>query len=490
MTLYGRNFGAARGDGHVVVCGRSLTEAADYLSWGAAAAVPTLQTITFLVPADCASGPTTMQVSVGGTATAALPFLVRPGEIHHVAAGAELQSAIDALSPGAIAYLEDGVAAAAPADFDACVNLPRDGAENRPIALVGLPGATVTIGNPAMPRALHNWVGARGGYARHWTIAQIRFTTDEQAIAPQTGWRVVGNRFTAPQAHGGMSGVVEGIGDHLRIYGNELYALGRADVPKLYHALYITGVRRSGGSRAATETDRDIGWNYFHDNNTNRAINIYSEESASAFIENHRIHDNLIVDQRGDGILLGAFVTGTSSVYNNVIVRAGLGPEWDEPSSHAGIRLYPGHPERSDTVVNVFHNTLVDNGYAGAAWEESGNVFLQDTSRAVIAIRNNVFVSHGEPHVAGESQALAASAARNLFEGGAAPAWDTAAVAGGVMFVAPQSLDFRLAPGSPARDVGDAAVAATVPSDFAGVRRPLGAGADLGAYEATDSSKR
>src|SRR6185436_14410189 len=143
------------------------------------------------------------------------------------------------------------------------------------------------------------------------------------------GFRIVANRITAPEGDG-ASGCVEMIGSELRVYGNEFYDIGRPDGSKLYHALYVTGVRRMDGPRAPTESDRDVGWNYFHDNHNDRAINIYSEQDSAAFIQNHRIHDNWIIDQRGDGILMGWHVTGENWIYNNVIVRAGLGPDWND----------------------------------------------------------------------------------------------------------------------------------------------------------------
>ena len=77
---------------------------------------------------------------------------------------------------------------------------------------------------------------------------------------------------------------------------------------------------------------------------SNRAINIYSEQEYSAYIQQHRVHDNVIVNQRGDGIMLGYYVTGDNWLYNNLIVNAGLGPEW---SDDAVVSYRRAHQHRS-----------------------------------------------------------------------------------------------------------------------------------------------
>ena len=83
----------------------------------------------------------------------------------------------------------------------------------------------------------------------------------------------------------------------------------------------------AGQLRAAQplESNREIAWNYLH-NNAIRGINIYSEQASTAFMTGHKVHDNFILDQVGDGLLIGYYVTGENWVYNNVIARAGLGP--------------------------------------------------------------------------------------------------------------------------------------------------------------------
>jgi hypothetical protein len=378
------------------------------------------------------------------------------------------------------------VAATEETDYSACVNLGSDGEAGNPKAIVASPGATVQVGNDTSGRGFHNWVTGGGTYAEHWVIAKLHVRAAATAIPVNTGFRVVGNVLTAPNGDG-QTGVIEGTGDGIRILGNEFHDVGATDSSKLYHVIYLSGPRTGDPPRPPTEGDREVGWNWFHDNLANRAVNIYSEQAQSAWIERHRIHDNVIVNQRGDGILIGTYVTGENWVYNNLVVGSGLGPSWpDDASTHLGIRISAGHEEVASTHVYVYHNTLVGNGWGGQDWG-SGNFELDPASVAmgvVVDFRNNILVSSGEPNLGSDTPDLPASDYTNLWTGDAAgaPAWDTAAVTGDPQFVASPD-DLHLQGTSPALDVGSPAVAGVVGTDLDGVGRPQGTGYDLGAYE-------
>jgi hypothetical protein len=231
-----------------------------------------------------------------------------------------------------------------------------------------------------------------------------------------------------------------------------------------------------------------VAWNYIHDSKSNRAINIYSEQAYSAYIQRHHVHDNVIVNQRGDGIMLGYYVTGDNWVYNNLIVNAGLGPEWrDDPSCHTGLRINTGHEMVSQTAVYIYNNTLYGNGWSGAAWPgETGSVLIDPgaLSRSTrIYLSNNIIYSTGEPYMAGESAALPSGDYRNCWYGkGRPPTWDTTAIASDPRFVGPNVFNFQLQNGSPCMDVGKD-VSAVVARDILGVPRPQGLALDIGAYE-------
>jgi hypothetical protein len=503
VTLWGRHLGSRLADVEVV-CGG--VPAASYYALGSAVSAADLarshgaQRLVFQISRTARDGPGEILVRVRGKASNRLAFTVRRGRIVFVkTSGSDatgdgtwqrpwrsLLKASKSLAPGDIAYLGDGVSQLTETAFGAAVNLGSDGLPGRPKALIAYPGARVRIGHADLERAFHNWRDEEGGYTGHWLLSQLEVVTGGVGIPLRGGSRAVGNRLTAPRGNG-MDGVIDGEGNDLAILGNEITQAGSLASSKLYHAIYLKGERRDSGAHAPTESGREVAWNYLHDNLTNRAINVYSEQDAAAFIEGHRIHDNVVVRQRGDGILLGYYVTGENRVWNNLIVEAGLGPEWpDDSSTHAGIRVDSGHETRRATRVSIHHNTLYGCGWAGAFAGESGLLMISQAAldhATALEIGNNVFVSQGEPYVAGDAAAPTVTALRNCWHGqGAPPSWDPAGIAADPRFVSPAAGDLRLGPASPCRNAALAAVP-WVPRDLDGNRRPLGVAPDLGAYE-------
>ncbi len=504
VTIWGRNLGGTQGSSKVYVNG---VEAASYYSWGHATAPADLYTfhkmqmVSFQVSRFAQDGPGTIYVVVDGRQSNTLPFTVRAGNIYFVAVDGDddmgdgswsapwqtIPKAADSLSPGDIAYIGDGVDQIEETSFSAAVNLGSDGTEGYPNSLVVYPGATSHVGSSALERAFHVWNGQTGSYSRYWVLAKFTMTTGQVGVTAQTGFRVVGNYVTAPNGNG-VDGAIGGIGDDVYILGNELENVGDENCSKLYHAIYISGVRQDTGPRPPTESNREVAWNHIHDNLSNRAINIYSEQAYSAYIQQHRIHGNAIINQRGDGIMLGYYVTDDNWVYNNLIINAGLGPEWvDDPSYHTGIRINTGHETVAQTAVYVYNNTLYGNGWSGAVWpDETGSLLIDPGALArstMIHLSNNIIYSTGEPYLAGESASLPAVDYRNCWYGyGSPPVWDTAAINDDPDFVNPATFNFQLQTDSPCIDTGYD-VSSVVTHDILGVPRPQGVAYDLGAYE-------
>lgn len=505
VTVWGRNLGETQGNSKVYA---NRVEAASYYRWENATAPVNLysalrlQKVSFQVSHLAQDGRGEIYITVNGKPSNTLPFTIRAGNIFFVQLAGDdengagswsdpwrtIPTAVDRLAPGDIAYIGNGVDQTAETDYGAAVNLGSDGEPNKPKALVVYPGASSNVGNPTLGRAFHAWNFDSNGEAVNWVITGFKLTTAEVGVTAQSGFRVVGNYLTAP--HGdGMDGVIGGRnGDGIYILGNELEHIGSANCSKLYHAIYISGVRQDSGPRAPTESNREVAWNYIHDNLSNRAINIYSEQAYSAYIQQHRIHDNVIFNQRGDGILLGYYVTGENWIYNNLIVNAGLGPEWiDAASSHTGIRIDAGHEAGPRTDIYVYHNTMYGVGWSGAVWpEQNGSLEISpqalDRSTTVF-FRNNIIYSTGEPYLTGGSAILPAGDYRNCWYGySEQPAWDTTAIDGDPQFFDPVGMDFRLTGGSPCIDTGKD-VSVVVTRDLSGITRPQGMGFDLGAFE-------
>jgi hypothetical protein len=503
VTIWGRQLGAAL-DNVQVYCGGA--PAASYYSRSDAprpanlAASHGMQMIIFQISHDAADGSGGIYAVVNGRKSNTLPFTVRPGGIYFVSATGNddtgtgswstpwrtVLKAADTLAPGDIAYIGDGVNQTEETDASACVNLRTDGRRDHPKALVVYPGATARIGNPGVERAFWLYNGDRDAFAPHWVIAKFNITTAQVGVPAYTGWRVIGNYITAPSGDG-MDGAIDGQGDDVYVLGNELDQVGAATCSKLYHAIYFKGQRRDDPPRAATESNREIAWNYVHDNKANRAINIYSEQANAAFIQHNAVHDNVILRQRGDGIMLGYYVVGTNWIYNNVVIQAGQGPEWpDGESYHTGIRINTGHEAFSPTVVHCYHNTLYACGWAGAVLPgETGHLMLNPEALPLSTVHfvNNLVSSAGEPYVATESGDLPPGDYRNCWFGmGAAPNWDLGAVGQDPRLMDPGQGHCALRVGSSCIDAGGD-VTAIVVRDLLGVIRPRGPAPDPGAYE-------
>jgi uncharacterized protein (TIGR03437 family) len=504
VTLWGRNLGSAQGSSQVYANG---IEAASYYFWGNAT-VPAdlytyhgMQMISFQISHRARDGAGSIYVVANGQQSNSLPFTVRAGNIYFVMTSGNddtgngswgnpwrtIPKAANSLAPGDIAYIGDGVDQTTETDYSAAVNLGSDGAEGNPKALIVYPGATSKVGSATLERAFWVWNGDTGGYSTHWVIAKFTITTGQVGAPAQTGFRVIGNYVTAPQGDG-MDGAIDVVGNNVYILGNELENVGSANSSKLYHAIYVKGVRQDSPPRAPTESNREVAWNYVHDGLSNRAINIYSEQEYSAYIQQHRVHDNVIVNQRGDGIMIGYYVIGDNWLYNNLIVNAGLGPEWpDGESYHTGLRINTGHEQIAQTVVYLYNNTLCRNGWSGAVLPgETGSLLVDQGAldrSTTVYFSNNILYSTGEPYLAGESAALPVSDYRNCWYGdGAAPAWDTTAINDDPGFVDVGAFNFQLQNGSPCMNVGRN-VSTVVARDLLGVPRPQGSAFDIGAYE-------
>jgi hypothetical protein len=505
VTIWGSNLGSTQGNSKVYANG---AEAASYYTWGNAT-VPAdlytyhrMQMISFQVSHLAQNGSGSIYVVVNGKLSNSLLFTVRDGNVYFVTLTGHddtgdgswsnpwrtIPKAADSLTPGDIAYIGNGVDQTTETNYGAGVNLGSDGEPGRPKALIVYPGATSNVGNTTLGRAFNVWNEDTGGYSIHWVIAGFRITTAEVGVTAQGGFRVVGNYVTAPNGDG-MDGAIGGVnGNDIYILGNELENIGSPNCSKLYHAIYISGIRQDTAPRAPTESNREVAWNYIHDSQSNRAINIYSEQEYSAYIQQHRVHDNVIVNQRGDGIMLGYYVTGDNWVYNNLIVNAGLGPEWiDDASYHTGIRINTGHEAVSQTDVYIYNNTLYGNGWSGATLPgETGSVLFDSgalSRSTTVYFSNNIIYSTGEPYLAGESTVLPTGDYRNCWYGnGVSPAWDTTAINNNPAFVGAGVFNFQLQNGSPCIEVGKN-VSTVVSRDLLGVPRPQGLGFDIGAYE-------
>jgi Secretion system C-terminal sorting domain len=240
--------------------------------------------------------------------------------------------------------------------------------------------------------------------------------------------------------------------------------------------------------RAPTETDREIAWNYLHDNFSYDGINIFRECGSSAYMTNHRVHDNYIANQTGCAIRVGDYVVGENWVYNNIIINSGIGPNpGGDEAMHVPLLVHAGWDV--PTTIHVYNNTIYGGGFTGGALWASSMVGFLNNHPFTLDFRNNIIVST-TPGVGylNQSYPIPAGSENNLWFGaGAAPAWDANAINVNPQFVNPAANDFHLLAGSSAVDAArplTATAALPLPAlDFDAQPRPQNSAVDMGAFE-------
>ncbi len=320
-----------------------------------------------------------------------------------------MQSAMDNMVAGDVTYVLDGVNVPG----GVVVGYGAVSSAGAPLAIVTYPGATATVGSS--PSAVGFSLDRSGtGYWITYSKFNIWGISQGSAVVLSSNSRLVGSKIQAPLGDGATGTAGNNpFADtqHIAVLGNEFTNCGNAAAPDgLYHVLYVSGVRF--GSAPYLETDREIGWNYFHDNAGIRAINIYNGMPNNNPISGHRVHDNLIVNQSSTGIFLAKGVVGENWVYNNIVINAGLGPTDGE---NVGIWLHAGwsglgwgsmpdsYWPTSSTTLHVYNNTVLNAGYSGGG--SANGAWMMDTVADWIpGVHNNLTVqTNGNPYIASAS---------------------------------------------------------------------------------------
>jgi hypothetical protein len=499
VSLWGLNLGASQGASSISVGG---VPASRIYYWGNALPpyspatlyndYQRMQVVIFQISHLTAAGPVQISATVGGRTSNPLPFNVGPGRILFVdVSGNDANpgtfqapyrttgAGMDALLSGDITYVRDGVNQAGGVVLPMSTKSP-----TAPIAIAAYPGATCQVGDSAHEAFNVNYSGSGNSF----TISKFNIVGNQQPVSMTTNDRLVGCTIQTPVG-ASPAGAVGGHGDNLAVLGNEFTNCGTSDPASfddLYHVLYIGGLRGIDPSVAFLETEREIAWNYFHDNFAARAINIYNGMPTSNPIALHRVHDNIILNQVWDGILLGNGVVGENWVYNNLIMDVGNG--LGAGGGRSGINVRVGNPPSvvsgQPIVVHIANNTFFNCGAVGE--NASGAFILAGEAGWTPDIHNNlIFQATGFPYYTVYDQAptgVATQWSHNLWFGaGPAPAGDTSAVSADPKVVSSSgSLDLHLLPGSPA--IGAGTNLGFGSRTFDGLPRSVAGAWNIGAY--------
>lgn len=523
VTVWGKNLGDSQGTSTITVGGA----AARVYSWGPATR-PTdlhsrmgLQMIELQIPGAAPLGSAPIQVAVGEITSNELAFTTRDaGRILFVSPAGDDGNAgtydrpfetfdrvAESIENGDVVYFMDGFVDDTTQPDTGLFGLSSSGTRELPKAIVSYPGATVIVGGDRCEDTGHamisTWSSAEGTNSVHWVISKLRVVspascTQDTLVVLGDGFRLVGTYLSNPQTGDGcqsgsvICGGLGACGSNIYLLGNELafaQTANRETGSKQCHGFYISGNRVDDG----VETNREIAWNYLHDNDNNRGINIYNESyngagRPRAMIEGHRVHDNWVENQRGIGILMGADVTGDNWIYNNVFVNTGLGPVFPDGGAFYPFQLQPGSEYSSrPTSLYVHHNLVYGRSYPEVLESSPdlywavGLVYFSRGPSVTLEFGNNIVYSTSADveYIEDGSDELMGS--NNLWFGaGAAPSSDAMSLSSDPRFVDPSASDFHLGETSPARNAGVAVSYA--PLDFDGIPRMPGA-ISLGPYQ-------
>lgn len=474
VTIYGYNFGTARGNSSVTVGGGRV---AFYPTWSDGK-------ITIQLGAAPATG-NIIVTTTGGTSNG-FPFTVRPGHIYFVATGGSdsaggshsapwrtLMHARDTMRAGDIAYVMNGVAQTGDdgSGWNGSLVVRRGGTAAAPMAFVVYPNSTATIGSVNGPPNGIRAAPQDSNFPNYWIFAGFVLRGQASAIAlwGATGWRVIANDLSCPNGNGstGCMDTVES--PSMAFYGNDIHDAGAADASALYHGAYF-----------GTDSNHlDIGWNTISNVHGCRGIQIHStpqsgEPESGQNQYDIRIHDNIIHDTQCDGIIVDTIdpAKGPVDVYNNVIYNAGKGPNNPERTGSWSCINVPGSTEHGSAGsgwVDIYNNTLYACGtFRNPPYGNANAAIMYGGHNLAIElrIRNNIIHQTGAPYLViwnpVTQRACSASAdcrwiqgSHNLFFGsGGAPRNPriTNSLDADPRFVNAAQSDFHLQPGSPASD--------------------------------------
>jgi len=451
----------------VTVYGANLVPSVTLNQVNASVIASTAAKVSFVVPAT-----TSGSITVGNSN--ALPFTVRAGNIYYVdingsdsnpgsasAPWATIPNAFNKAQCGDIVYVMNGVTQTATDNYGASLSVQRICSQANPLALVGYPGATVTIGsiNGAEYGIRNPDINGDGYNGMVFANLVIRASNTGIKDTGNLYWRIVGNDFSCPYGSGEAACAMMDQASNIQFLGNSIHDTGTGGT-KYYHSFYAT----------TNSNNIEVGWNNIYNNQSCRGIQFYSTSGSPQY--NLIVHDNVVTGQECDGINFSTVdaTLGPIEAYNNVVYHVGLGGTNDGTPNYACIAsLGYGNPGGS---AMFYGNTLADCGSAGG--NTAGAITVMTGSPQVLFTSNLVIQNPGEVVYSPNSASSLVTADSNVLL--------TSGTAGVV-----NSL-YQLVAGSPA--IGAGTAYAGMLYDLAGNPRPQTGASDAGAllYSSTASA--
>ena len=525
VTIWGSNLGSSQNNSKVYIgVTNNWSEASHVYYWENADpnngdsgpadmySFHQMQEIAFSIPESAPDGLVKIKVKVDGIDSNVLDFTIQTGEFYFVKESGNNSNDGSWLEPwktlnfacgqGALKMAHGDIIYAvgdiSETDRDGYVGLDIgnyggvSGTENAPLSIIAYPGASISVYGTLY--GIRN----RNNNCAYWNLSKIKATTGGTGIAPFRGARIIGNEISNIDGGcaDGVSGAISGgnlggtiVVDNLKVFGNYVHDFGCEATSKYHHIVYLSN--RSGIPVAASE----FGWNYFTDNMAEHCLQMYDEGVCGDFTGTLKIHDNVVVNQRG--VALGIASSGTTEkcftmdveVFNNLFVNVGKGPAlstgsvWTTAISITGANNFANIKLYNNTIYGYGDETLelyqrvgdvcvfVPNTFGGA-WEWVNNIvydtenidFIYSSTKPPIVATNNLWFNGGDGDPSNP------------------PEWDKDAILSNPMFINTNALDYSLLNDSPCKDSGTSIVDKIVKTDIKGVFRPQN-GYDIGAFE-------
>lgn len=535
VTIWGNNLGSTQGNSKVYFKDSTETsrEAAYVYEWtnatqhaGHPADLYTyhkMQDIMFSIPSGSADGAGKIYVEVNSIKSNELDFTVRSGNIYFVKATGNngntgtwnypwsspdyytTNTGGGSALAGSICYVLGGTWTN---PLVIGTNGPLQGTKENPYAIVAYPGQNVIVNSSES----YNFASF---YSDDWawTISKFKLT-GTCGIAGSVKWgRYIGLEITdhptlpnIPNQTGGFlsggsnnpSDPAHSIhNDGIIAYGIYMHDYAKGNTNSQQHTFYMSN--RIGYSIEPF----DIGWCYLKDNQSNHGIHVYDEGICGGWTGTCKIHNNVVVGQRGAGIDIGGGCAqgwgpwnNTFEVYNNTLIDCGRGPAFStgqcpEIAMGFGGNAFAGF-DNAGYDIKVYNNTIY--GWGANPGEDEGQIpsigaLSLNADFGTFDFKNNIIMDTKDKDFYVDQGVDPTYYSNNLWYNGGdgspagPPSWDTNPITSDPLFINPSLNNFQLQSASPAINAGTSSVSSIISKDFLGISRPQGSGYDIGAFE-------
>ncbi|GGY80228.1 hypothetical protein [Marinobacter zhanjiangensis] len=386
VTVWGQNLGVNKADRKLIFedSQGELHEPYIYYWKAADGSVPSgpvnlyeshkMHEIAFSIP-DASLGDGEIYVQVEGESSASLIFTVREGSIYHVKNDGNdaddgsfsgpwktVDKAVNSSPAGSTIYIHDVDTGSRNSEAGIYWNSSSASSDlNNQFTITSYPGfhpkVTAQRGFEAY-RAAGAVLSKLDIYSSDFTSVDENGQPTGGRIQHQGTWgikasrngRAVANRIgdipgmCASRYQGAIVGAGGSRVSNFKILGNEVYDYGCEGSSKLHHTTYMS--IRSGPDNVQVDP-WEFGYNYLHGNKAKFGIhNFDQDEGCGGTTGPVLIHNNVVVDQGGAGISIGASAGCKWDmdfyVENNVLVNVGLAADWDGVDPNTSDGSEPG----------------------------------------------------------------------------------------------------------------------------------------------------